>query len=86
MLFGYTGQGIDPRRAEGPEDPRLSTYERSLPGFEARLDLVGKQEPWLARLQDQGYVATDGPGAFGTEPERPAEHGISALLTGAVLS
>jgi arylsulfatase A-like enzyme len=85
-LFGYTDQGIDPRLAEGPEDPRLSTYEGTLPGFEPALELVGAQQPWLAWLQDHGYVVTDGPAALRTEPERPAEHGISAFLTDAVLS
>ena len=36
-LFGYTDQAIDPRAADGPSDPRLSTYEEVLPGFEANV-------------------------------------------------
>ena len=33
-LFGYTDQGVDPRTVDDPADPRLSTYEGVLPGFE----------------------------------------------------
>src|SRR4029450_3173983 len=34
VLFGYTDIGIDPRVADGDDDPRLSTYEGVLPGFD----------------------------------------------------
>ena len=54
-LFGYTDQGIDPRAATGPDDPRLSTYEGVAPGFEIGLAMTDKQEPWLRWLQDLGY-------------------------------
>lgn len=80
-LFGYTDQGIDPRQADGPDDPRLSTYEGVLPGFTSELELVGEQEPWLRRLHELGYSVSDAADALRTEPERPAEHGISAFLT-----
>ncbi|MBU3700709.1 MAG: phosphonate monoester hydrolase, partial [Acidimicrobiia bacterium] len=36
-LFGYTDQAIDPRTV-APDDPRLSTYEGVLPGFDCVLD------------------------------------------------
>ena len=38
-LFGYTDQAIDPRDVTDPADPRLSSYEGVLPGFEVGLDL-----------------------------------------------
>jgi arylsulfatase A-like enzyme len=41
VLFGYTDQSIDPRVADGPDDPRLNNYEGVLPGFECLLDLSG---------------------------------------------
>ena len=36
-LFGYTDQAVDPRETDGPDDPRLSTYEEILPGFDVGL-------------------------------------------------
>ena len=33
-LFGYTDQAIDPRAADGPDDPRLRTYNGVLPGLD----------------------------------------------------
>ena len=84
-LFGYADQGIDPRVANGPEDPRLSTYEGVLPGFEVGLELVDQQEPWLRWLSDLGYDVKTALDALATEPERPAEHGISAFLTDRLL-
>lgn len=81
-LFGYTDQGIDPRRASGPGDPRLSTYEGVLPGFDVGLDLTESHIPWLAWLESLGYSL---PGwadpVLESEGERPAEHGVSAFLT-----
>ncbi len=81
-LFGYTDQGIDPRQATGPQDPRLSTYEGVLPGFDVQLDLTESHLPWLAWLESLGYEV---PGwaerALESEPDRPAEHGVSAFLT-----
>src|SRR5690606_994101 len=45
--FGYTDQSIDPRLADGPDDPRLSTYNGTLPGFDNELDLPDDQGHWL---------------------------------------
>jgi len=85
-LFGYADQGIDPRVANGPDDPRLSTYEGVPPGFDIGLELVDNQEPWLRWLGDLGYDVGDNAfAALASEPERPAEHGISAFLTDRVL-
>jgi arylsulfatase A-like enzyme len=85
-LFGYSDQGIDPRVATGPDDPRLSTYEGVLSGFDVDLLLVDQQEPWLRWLGELGYdVANDALAALTSEPERPAEHGISAFLTDRLL-
>lgn len=85
-LFGYTDQGIDPRLATGRDDPRLSTYEGVLPGFDVGLELVDNQGPWLRWLASLGYdIAGNGEGMLTTEPERPAEHGISAFLTDQIL-
>lgn len=81
-LFGYTDQGLDPRLADGPDDPRLSTYEGVLPGFSVGLDLTGRQSAWVEWLREAGYdVPDDGIVALETEPERPAEMGESAYLT-----
>jgi len=84
-LFGYTDQGIDPRQADGGDDPRLSTYEGVLPGFEIGLELSGNQDPWLHWLRGYGHDVSDAIVALATEPDRPAEHGISAFLTDRVL-
>jgi arylsulfatase A-like enzyme len=85
-LFGYTDQGIDPRLATGPDDPRLSTYEGIAPGFEVGLALTEHQEPWIAWLRELGYdVGDDAFAALATEPDRPAEHGITAFLTDRLL-
>lgn len=87
-LFGYTDQGIDPREADGPDDPRLSTYEGVLPGFDAVLQLPTEHRPWIDWLRSLGHdVEVDDPlAALATEPERPAEHGVSAFLTDHLLS
>jgi arylsulfatase A-like enzyme len=85
-LFGYTDQGIDPRYADGPDDPRLSTYEGILPGFDAVLDLPGDQPGWVAWLRDLGHDVRDGEHALATESERPAELGVSTFLTDHLLA
>jgi arylsulfatase A-like enzyme len=84
-LFGYADQGIDPRAASGPDDPRLSTYEGVPPGFDVGLELVEDQRPWLRWLEGLGYRVDDAASALRSEPERPAEHGISAFLTDRLL-
>ena len=86
-LFGYTDQAIDPREASGPDDPRLSTYEEILPGFQGGLPLAsGDLAPWIAWLQDLGHDAPSNSfAALVTEPERPAEHSLSAFLARALI-
>ena len=82
-LFGYTDQSVDPRDADGPDDPRLLTYEAILPGFDVAVPL-GSGDPrlWLEWLRSLGH---DTPGyvdaALRGEPDRPAEHSMSAFLT-----
>lgn len=81
-LFGYTDQSIDPRVADGPDDPRLATYEGVLPGFTVELDMANGQTPWREWLGTLGHaVPPDVASAFSTEPDRPAEHSASAFLT-----
>ncbi len=58
-LFGYTDQGVDPRLVDDPADPRLSTYEGVLPGFDPVLDMSGWQLPWLHWLNAHGYDFPD---------------------------
>jgi arylsulfatase A-like enzyme len=87
IVFGYADQGIDPRTATGPDDPGLSTYQGFPPGFEVGLDLPDEQDAWLAWLEQLGYdVPADGETALATEPDRPAEHGVSAFLSDAVIA
>ena len=81
-LFGYTDQAVDPRVTTGPDDPRLSTYEGILPGFDAVLELRGDQLPWLAWLDERGHeTSAGGEGLLATESERPAEHSLATFLT-----
>jgi arylsulfatase A-like enzyme len=85
-VFGYTDQGIDPRMADGPDDPRLSTYEGILPGFDIGLQMTEDQEAWVSWLDDLGYpIGSDAAAALASEPDRPAEHGVSAFLTDRLL-
>ena len=56
VLFGYTDQAVDPRVANGPDDPRLTTFEGILPGFDMLLDLRLDQVPWLEWLEELGYA------------------------------
>ena len=81
-MFGYTDQSIDPRDADGPDDPRLSYYTGILPGFDAVLDIPDDHAPWLAWLASLGYDVA--PGAYpllAQEHTRPEEHSVSAFLT-----
>lgn len=82
-LFGYTDQSFDPRLTDGPDDPRLSTYNGILPGFDDALDLPDDQGRWLKWLDALGYDISPGPGKLlASESDRPAEHSVSAYLTG----
>lgn len=86
VLFGYTDQSIDPRVAIGPEDPRLSTYEELLPGFQWALNLSGTHQPWMEHLRHLGYSTKDGHlHMLSTEHQRPAEHGISAFTADRII-
>lgn len=81
-LFGYTDQAVDPRTVDDPDDPRLATYEGVLPGFTVGLDLTRNQDPWLQWVAARGHhVPSTADAALRTEPERPADVGISAFLT-----
>jgi arylsulfatase A-like enzyme len=86
-LFGYTDQAIDPRDSTGPDDPRLSSYEGVLPGFDCVLDLAASHEPWVAHLASLGHDTSQGVGhLLAREHKRPVEHGVSAFLTDSFLS
>lgn len=85
-VFGYADQGIDPRVAAGPDDDRLSTYQGFPPGFTVGLDLPDDQPAWRRWLVALGYDAPgSGEEALETEPDRPAEHGVSAFVTDRVV-
>lgn len=82
VLFGYTDQSIDPREATGPDDPRMQHYSGILPGFRPVLHIPDDHQVWLDWLAERGYTDLGGGyDALGTEPSRPAEHGVSAFLT-----
>lgn len=86
-LFGYTDQSIDPRVADGPDDPRLSTYEGILPGFTPVLDMSGQHRPWLDWLAALGYDVSVGVEALlAREHQRPAEHSLTTFMTDRVLA
>jgi len=80
-LFGYTDQGVDPRVASGPSDPRLSTYQGVLPGFDWVLDLSEPYTPWLGHLRVHGHDVTDHIAALMSEPDRDESLSISTFLT-----
>ena len=85
-LFGYTDQSIDPRVSSGPEDPRLSTYEGVLPGFDPVLDLTGDYSPWLGWLAEKGHDVTPGHvRLLATEHQRPSDASVSTFLTDRLL-
>ena len=60
VLFGYTDQSLDPRLADGPDDPRLSTYNGILPGFDAVLDIPDDHGPWVEWLAALGHDTAPG--------------------------
>ena len=82
-LFGYTDQAVDPRDVNDRKDPRLFTYEGVLPGFEVGLDFTTHDpSAWIGWLRDLGHqVPDDSDGALAGEPDRPAEHSLSAFHT-----
>jgi arylsulfatase A-like enzyme len=81
VMFGYTDVGADPRQITDPSDPRLSTYEGVLPGFEQLLNLDEFHVPWLEHLRGLGYHAHDPDEMLSTEHQRPAEHSVTTFLT-----
>ena len=85
-LFGYTDQGVDPRITTAANDPRLSTYQGLLPGFEWILDLSEPYTPWLAHLRKHGHPVTDHIAALETEPQRDEQLSISTFLTDTFLA
>jgi len=84
-LFGYTDQGVDPATVADTDDPSLDTYEGILPGFDVVLELDDRLTPWLAHLEALGHGTFEPYQALRTEPERPAEHSVSAFMTGQLL-
>lgn len=86
-LFGYTDQAADPRTLSDPNDPRLGTYEGVLPGFDVALDLTVERSAWNHWVARHGQPTFDDPDhMLATEPDRPAELGISSFLTGEFLT
>jgi arylsulfatase A-like enzyme len=86
-LFGYTDQSVDPRVTCGPDDERLQSYEGVLPGFSVGCHLPSEAPAaWTDWLKALGY-AIPGKAAevLAGEPDRPAEHGMSAFLTDRLL-
>jgi len=81
-LFGYTDQSLDPRLVDGPGDPRLSTYEGVLDGFDPVLHLpMGAPEAWIADLRAKGHAVDGTPDAIlAGEPARPAADSMAAFV------
>jgi arylsulfatase A-like enzyme len=57
-LFGYTDQSADPNVVP-KGDPRLTTYEGVLPGFDVRVRLPEDEKPWLSWLRARGLELGD---------------------------
>ena len=71
-LFGYTDQAVDPRSTT-PDDPRLTTYEEVLPGFEVAVKLPEDNAAWFAWMEARGHRLPDDRWAlFWPEEGRPA--------------
>jgi arylsulfatase A-like enzyme len=85
-LFGYTDQGVDPRTTQNANDPRLSSYQGVLPGFDSVLDLSEPYTPWLNHLRANGHHVDDHIAALVSEPERDAALSISSFLTDTFLT
>jgi arylsulfatase A-like enzyme len=75
-LFGYTDQTVDPRQAAGPDDPRLTTYNGILPGFDAILDIPDDLagNPRLRRHAGADGDARDRTRPSGTTQRRGVPH------------
>ena len=66
-IFGYTDQGVDPRTTQSGDDPRLSTYQGVLPGFNRVLNLSEPYPPWIDHLKQRGFD-------FGDKLQQRAAH------------
>ena len=81
-IFGYTDQGVDPRTTQSGDDPRLSTYQGVLPGFNRVLNLSEPYPPWIDHLKQHGFdFGDDYNNALRTEPDRHEDLSISTFLT-----
>ena len=86
-LFGYTDQALNPRLATSPDDPRLRNYDGILPGFSVGCYLPEDQGPWVWWLRELGYDVPQGwAAALRGEPDRHADHSLSAYLTNQFLN
>ena len=86
-LFGYTDQAIDPRDADGPDDPRLSTYNAVLPGFDPILHVPDDHGPWVEWLDGLGHDTSPGPmRLLASEGDRPEELSVGAFVTDAAIA
>ncbi|WP_028465470.1 alkaline phosphatase family protein [Nisaea denitrificans] len=69
VLLGYTDQTLDPRTRH-PKDPRLTTYEEVLPGFERHTRYDEHALDWLHWLDGKGEDASGGlKGVYGSVPQ-----------------
>ncbi|WP_338055537.1 alkaline phosphatase family protein [Shimia biformata] len=92
LLFGYTDIAPDPR-AHDPADPRLTSYEQVIPGFEEVVEMrLEESWPWRAHLIEKGYDVPPYPDIFrpnGPRPDDPAlyraEDSDTAFLTDSVI-
>jgi len=93
-LFGYTDTSVDPRTVPAG-DPRLSSYEGVLPGFDAGCDLPeGAPGGWLAWLRAEGYDVPDDWRSFVNQPapgtqwrtRYDADHTQTKFLTDGVIA
>ena len=77
-LFGYTDQAVDPRTTT-PDDPRLTTYEEVLPGFQVGVKLPEDNGAWFDWMQTRGHVLPDDRWDLFLPPEgRPVSPGRAA--------
>lgn len=78
-LFGYTDQAVDPRSTT-PDDPRLTTYEEVLPGFEVAVKLPEDNGAWFAWMESRGHrlPEEDRWALFWPEAGRPDQPGAAA--------
>jgi arylsulfatase A-like enzyme len=77
-LFGYTDQAVDPRSTT-PDDPRLTTYEEVLPGFEVAVKLPEHNGAWFDWMQARGHTLPADRWDIFLPPEgRPASPGTAA--------